>query len=149
MPPFDVLTLIFVLFLSVGQEVHRQKYIELQSRRADLRDVERDILLAQRELIPLTTGVIAEVKRRRVQALREAVKKKQWAAIVIQAIIRRALVRCALYDEYKEYWVSRIDREQSDKPYYLNVMSKEITWKKPLAFRYFGNRVQSIPAELL
>ncbi|RYH17211.1 hypothetical protein EON65_28890 [archaeon] len=39
----------------------------MQSKRADLRDLDKEILLAQRELIPLTTGLIAEVKRRRAQ----------------------------------------------------------------------------------
>lgn len=130
------------------EEVYKQRYIELQSRRADLRDTDRDIVLAQRELIPLTTGLIAEVKRRRAQVLRDAVQRRTKAVLAIQAVWRRALVRCALYDEHKEYWVSRIDLEQSDKPYYLNVATKEITWQKPLAFSFFGNRVTSIPAEL-
>eukprot|EP01039_Chlorochromonas_danica_P000703 gene703-762_t len=123
------------------EEVYKQKYLELQTKRADLRDMEKEILLAQRELIPLTTGLISEVKRRRYQVLRDRVKRKQTAAIVIQAVWRRALVRSALYDDYKEYWIKRIDREQSDKPYYYNVMSNQSTWTMPLAYRYFGDQV--------
>jgi hypothetical protein len=103
-----------------------------------LRDLERDILLTQRELIPLTTGLIADVKRKRAKRLRELVWRRRDSAKRIQAVWRRALVRFSLYDPYKESWVAKIDRERSDEPYYLNTASKEVTWKKPLAFNYFG-----------
>jgi hypothetical protein len=111
----------------------------LQAKRAELRDIERDILLTQRELIPLTTGLIADVKRRRAQFLRQLVWTRRDAAKKVQALWRRALVRTALYDPVKDYWVARIDRERSDEPYYFNTWSKEIVWKKPLAFNYFGH----------
>jgi hypothetical protein len=119
--------------------------MELQSRRGDLRDRERDILLAQRELIPLTTGLIAEVKRQRALRLRGAVRRTRNAATCIQSLWRRALVRTALYDPNKNYWIARVDREQSDEPYYLNTKSKELTWSMPLAYRYFGDRVRELP----
>lgn len=120
------------------------KYIELQKRRAELRDLNFDIASAQRELIPLTTGLIADVKRRRGKALRQRIHDRKNGAIKIQSLWRRALVRSALYDEYKQYWELRIDREQSDRPYYINTWTKEVTWKKPLAYTYFS-RVISRP----
>lgn len=121
-------------------EAHKVKYKELQVKRAELRDVDKDIYLTQRELIPMTTGLIAKVKRERTARLRETIWRRRNGATVIQAIWRRALVRSALYDEFFDGWVARIDKEQSDKPYYLNTLSKEIVWKKPLAYMYFGER---------
>ncbi len=60
-------------FFEHEKELHRVKFIDLQSKRADLRDVEKDIMLTQRELIPLTTGLVADVKRRRTAKLRARV----------------------------------------------------------------------------
>jgi hypothetical protein len=102
-------------------------------------------MMTQRELIPLTTGLVADVKRKRAKALREMVWKRRKAATKIQSLWRRALVRTALYDPYKESWVERMDRERSDSPYYFNTVSKEIVWKMPLAYKYFGEK----PAWLL
>jgi hypothetical protein len=110
----------------------------LQAKRGELRDLERDILLTQRELIPLTTGLIADVKRKRTRYLRELVWKRRDCAKKMQSLWRRALVRKALYDPYKDYWVAKIDRDRSDEPYYFNTVTKQITWVKPLAFNYFG-----------
>ena len=95
-------------------------------------------MLTQRELIPLTTGLVSDVKRKRAKRLREKVWKRRDAAKKIQALWRRALVRKSLYDPYKESWVAKIDRERSDAPYFFNTVSKEVTWVKPLAFNYFG-----------
>jgi hypothetical protein len=39
--------------------------------------------------------------------------------------------------------VRRFDRNQSDQPYYFNTMSKQIVWKMPLAYRYYGERTVS------
>lgn len=97
-------------------------------------------MLAKRELVPLTTGLIADVKRQRTQRLRNMIITRRQAAVKIQALWRRALVRYALYDPYRDYWEARINRDQSDHPYYLNTASKEICWKKPLAYRYFGRQ---------
>jgi hypothetical protein len=119
------------------------KHIELKKKLADLRDLDRDILLTKRELEPLTTGLIANVKRDRVKRLREMIWRRRNAATIIQAVWRRALVRSALYDPYFEGWVQRMDRNQSDKPYYFNTTSKQIVWKKPLAYYYFGERTVS------
>lgn len=132
------------LMLCLMQEVHRVKHIELKKRRADLRDLDRDILLTQRELVPLTTGLIANVKRERTVRLRALIWRRRKSAVAIQAVWRRALVRSALYDPHFESWVQRMDRTQSDQPYYFNTASRQIVWKKPLAYRYFGERSVSV-----
>lgn len=114
------------------------KFIELQKRRAELRDAERDVVVTKRELVPLTTGLIQDVKKRRVLMLRNRVKLRQRSAVKIQSVWRMALVRSALYDEYKEYWTERYDLDISDKPYYYNTETKETVWTKPVAYFYFG-----------
>lgn len=62
--------------------------------------MERDILLTQRELIPLTTGLIADVKRKRTQALREKIRTRRAALIKIQAVWRGALCRWHIMLEF-------------------------------------------------
>lgn len=119
------------------------KFHELQTRRAELRDLEIDIAKTKRELIPLTTGVIGDVKRSRTKRLREMVWRRRAAATEIQALWRRALVRFSLYDPYKEGWIKRINKDKSDQPYYFNTISKETRTTKPLAYRYFGERTVS------
>ena len=107
-----------------------------------MRDLERDIAFAKRELVPLTTGLIGDVKRRRTQALRMRVHARRDGATKIQCLMRRALVRFSLYDPNKEYWVRKLDRELSDQPYYYNLQSRETVWAMPLAYRFFGDRYQ-------
>jgi hypothetical protein len=124
-------------------EKHRVKHLELKKRLADLRDVEREILLTERELVPMTTGLIARVKKERSERLRLIVITRRKAAIKIQSIWRRALVRTALYDPYKEGWVKRFDKNQSDQPYYFNTISKQIRSTRPVAYLYFGERTVS------
>ena len=119
------------------------KYHELQTRRAELRDLEIDIAKTKRELIPLTTGLIGDVKRMRTKRLREMVWKRRDPATKIQALWRRALVRFSLYDPYKEGWIQRVNKDRSDQPYYFNTISKETRTNKPLAYRYFGERTVS------
>lgn len=102
--------------------------------------MERDVLFAQRELIPLTTGLIADVKRVRSNRLRQKIWARRDSAVKIQALWRRALVRCALYDPHKEYWIMKIDQELLDKPFYFNLESRETVTAKPLAYTYFGDR---------
>lgn len=123
--------------------MHRVKYLEVQAKRAELRDVETDMKYTKRELEPLTTGLIADVKRKRTKYLRDMIHTRRQAATKIQSIWRRALVRFALYDPYKEGWIQRLDKRKSDKPYYLNTISKEVTWTKPLAYWFFGERTVS------
>ena len=105
-----------------------------------MRDLEIDIALTKRELVPLTTGLVADVKKRRMLALRKRIHARRDGAIKIQALIRRTLVRMSLYDPHRPYWVRRFDPELSDQPYYYNYGSKETVWEMPLAYRYFGDR---------
>eukprot|EP01034_Spumella_vulgaris_P026731 gene26731-33355_t len=122
------------------REIHRVKYIELQKRRAEKRDLDKDVEMSRRELIPLTTGLIAEVKRQRGFKLRQTVLARKEATIKIQALWRRALVRVAFRDVYKFDWEMRYDYDKSDKPYFINMATKEISWKKPLAYTFFCGR---------
>lgn len=113
----------------------------MQTRRAELRDLETDISNTKRELIPLTTGLIGEVKRDRTKRLRAEIHRRRMAAAKVQALWRRALVRTSLYDPFKEGWIQRFNREKNgDKPYYFNTISKETRKTMPLAYRYFGER---------
>jgi hypothetical protein len=48
-----------------------------------------------------------------------------------------------LYDIYKFDWEVRWDIDKSDAPYYINTATKEISWKKPLAYTYFCGRDMS------
>ena len=120
------------------------KYIEMNKRRAEYRDLEREIQFATRELIPLTTGLISDVKRNRTARLRAVVFQRRDSGIKIQALWRRALVCWALHDRYKEYWVSKLDRDVSDELFYYNLQTKETRCDKPLAFWFFGNRYQDM-----
>lgn len=103
----------------------------------ELRNLGRDIEAAQRELIPLTTGKVADLKRERSRRIREEVRRVRGLVSRIQALWRRALVRTALKDPCRDYWVECFDEEQGEQCYYFNTWSKETTWKMPLSFRYF------------
>jgi hypothetical protein len=131
-----------LFFFSFLQEIHRLKFIDLQKHRAEMRDLELEITMCKRELVPLTTGLVADVKRRRMVALRQRIHAKRDGATKIQALMRRCLVRLSLYDPYRAYWVRRFDPELSDQPYYYNYESRETVWTKPLAYRFFGDRYQ-------
>ena len=101
-----------------------------------------EIAHCKRELIPLTTGLVADVKRKRMLELRRRIHLRKNSCIKIQALWRRGLVRLSLYDPYRPYWVKRFDPELSDKPYYYNYESRETVWSPPLAWRYFGDRYE-------
>lgn len=107
-----------------------------------MRDLEVEIAFCKRELVPLTTGLVAAVKRRRMLALRKRIHERRDGAILIQALTRRYLVRRSLYDPHRAYWVRRLDPELSDQPYYYNYESRETVWEMPLAYRYFGDRYE-------
>jgi hypothetical protein len=136
---YDLLNFSLSVF---SQEIHRLKFIELQKRRAEMRDLEVEIAFCRRELVPLTTGLVADVKRRRMLALRHRIHARRDGATKIQALWRRGLVRLSLYDPHRPYWVRRYDAELSDKPYYYNYDSKVTVWEMPLAYRYFGDRYE-------
>lgn len=126
-------------FLEHQTELHRVKHIETNMKRGELRDSQREVDVCRRELLPLTTGLIYDVKRKRAKVLRDKMNLKKTSSLKIQKLWRRALVLSALYDDDYSTWVRRWDKEQSDKPYYLNTLTKEITWNKPIAYTYFGD----------
>jgi len=68
----------------IQQEVQRVKFMELNTRRGDFRDAERDVLALRRELVPLTTGLISDVKRKRAFQMRQAVRLKKTSVLKIQ-----------------------------------------------------------------
>lgn len=60
--------------------------MELNTRRGDFRDAQRDVLALRRELVPLTTGLISDVKRKRTLQMRNAVRLKKKSVVKIQVI---------------------------------------------------------------
>jgi hypothetical protein len=49
-----------------------------------VKDVNRRIRGVQRELVPLTTGLVIAVKKNRTKRLRDEVRRRRHAAIIIQ-----------------------------------------------------------------
>ena len=119
------------------QEAHKVKYTELQKKRVEMRHLEKSIEAARRELLPLTLGLISEVKRTRSIKLRARVRLEKEASTKIQALWRRALVRTAQRDPYMVSWIQSYDEFQGEKPYYYNTVSGETSWITPQAFKYF------------
>ena len=117
-----------------AQTVRRQDIYEC---RKDLRAVQREIRDTQRQLDPLTVGLVATVKKERTIRLRAMVRRKAWASSAIQAAARGALVRMAQQDPHRFHWIECLDEEQSLKPYYFNTVTEQTAWRMPLAFRYF------------
>jgi hypothetical protein len=56
------------------REVFKVKHTELNKRRVEMRELEKHITAIRRELIPLTTGAVVEIKRRRTAGLRKKVE---------------------------------------------------------------------------
>lgn len=122
--------------------LHMARYKEMTRRKGQIRGFDMEIEAARRELLPLTTGVVIQVKKERTKKLRQRVRGRNGSACKIQALWRRAIVRVAYNDEMRDYWIECYDLEQSDKPYYYNTYSEETVWKVPLSFKYFGARGQ-------
>lgn len=118
---------------------YNEKFLLLQQLRIDLRNTETQILYTQRELIPLTTGYVSEIKANRIERLREMVRLRRKAAILIQSVWRTAIILKLKKVYGYEGWLERYDREISDLPYYYNYITKETLKKKPLVFNYFGS----------
>ena len=112
---------------------------ELQTKKVELRNLEREVQSCRRELIPLTTGKITQIKRDRAVRLRDKVRHRKRCAIKIQALWRRACVRLSLRDPARDYWIECFDEEQGEKKFYYNTWTLETVWKMPPAFRYFHN----------
>jgi len=129
------------------KELYLVKLADLTKKRAELRKIQLEIQVARRELVPLTAGVVVDVKRARMTRLRKLVRAKKTAATKMQSLWRRALVRWAYKDTSREYWIECFDEAQSDKPYYFNTWSNETVWKEPLSYKYFKNARKS--ADLL
>jgi hypothetical protein len=119
------------------KELHQARFREAVKRKGECRGNDLEIAAARRELIPLTTGVVIQVKKRRAEALRARVRMRKAAAIKMQALWRGAIVRVAWADSVKMYWVKCTDLEQSEKPYYYNTWSNATEWKEPWAHRLF------------
>jgi hypothetical protein len=125
------------------KELYLVKLSDLTKKRSELRKLQLEVEVARRELVPLTAGVVIDVKRARVARLRKMVRAKKTAATKMQALWRRALVKVAYKDSSRDYWIECMDEAQSDKPYYFNTWTNETLWKEPLAHKYFKNARKS------
>ena len=124
------------------KELHQARLKEAAKRKGECRSNDVEIAAARRELIPLTTGVVIQVKKRRAEALRIRVRARKAAAVKVQSIWRRACVRTVSVDPVKMYWVKCFDLEQSEKPYYYNSWTNATEWKEPAAHKYFCRRYE-------
>ena len=129
------------------QELHKQRFIVIQKKKGECRNHDREIMAARRELLPLTTGLVVRVKKERAAMLRERVRKRRRATIRIQALWRRAIVRTAHADPYRDYWIECYDEEQGEGNFYYNTWSQETVWKPPLSFKYFGKHYNEEPVK--
>ena len=120
--------------------LHMARHKEMTKKKSSIRGFDMEIEAARRELLPLTTGVVIQVKNERTKLLRKRVRGRNASAVKLQALWRRAIVRVAYSDPQRDYWIECYDLEQSDKPYYYNTYSEETVWKMPLAFKYFGSQ---------
>jgi hypothetical protein len=119
------------------REIFKVKHTELNKRRVEMRELQKHIAAVRRELVPLTTGAVVEIKRKRSAALRSKIRDRDKHIARIQALFRRSLVRWAFSDPCRDYWIECFDPEQSESKYFYNTWSQETTWKMPLAFKYF------------
>ena len=89
-----------------------------------LKDVERRIRGTQRELVPLTTGLIVATRRNRTKRLRDCVRRRARTAIKLQAWWRGVAAFSAYRDPYRDAWERCFDHSQADKEgglvYYYN-----------------------------
>jgi len=120
--------------------LHQARYKEMTKRKGNCRGFDVEIMMARRELLPLTTGVVIHVKKERTKILRQRVRGRQMSAKKIQALWRGAYTRVHYKDPKRDYWVECHDLEQSEKPYYYNTWSEETEWKKPMIVKLFGGR---------
>lgn len=126
------------------KEVQHVKVVELQKKKVDLRSIERQIEAARRELIPLTTGKVVQIKRERALRLRTRVRFVKRCVASIQALWRGALVRISLQDPVRDYWVQCFDEDQGEKFFYYNTWNHQTLWKMPPAYRYFHNQTEEM-----
>jgi hypothetical protein len=115
-------------------------HTELVESKTNLRVIDRKIRAAQRELVPLTTGLIVKTKNDRFHRLRSLVRKIRKSATTIQSLWRRAIIRTVYMDDARDYWVECYDDDQGPEPYYYNTWTLVTSWKIPLAYKYFVGR---------
>lgn len=119
------------------KKVHEAKFKELQGHRGTMRKIQQEILSTRRELLPLTTGLIFDVKARRVVRLRNKVRNERKYSIKIQSLWRRAIVRIAFKHEMRDQWIECYDEDQGEKVYYFNNWTQETEWVMPRAYKLF------------
>ena len=117
---------------------------ELVESKCMLRNTDRRIRAAQRELVPLTTGLIDKTKRERFARLRAHVRLLRKSATTIQALVRGALMRMIYKDMTRDYWIECFDLDQGPDPYYYNTYTLETSWRVPAAWKYFVGRYDAI-----
>eukprot|EP01041_Mallomonas_annulata_P002654 gene2654-5210_t len=115
-----------------------KKRKELLFTNTALKDVNRRVRGTQRELVPLTTGLVVKVRTERSKRLRLKVRTEKRAAVMIQAKWRGALTRLAYHDPARDCWIQCVDEDQGNSKYYYNTWTQQTVWKPPLAFRLFG-----------
>lgn len=124
--------------VKAAKENLSKKTNELAVARNTLRETHRRVRAVQRELVPLTTGLVADTRLKRSTRLRNRVRLERRSSTKIQALWRRAIVRKAYEDPYRDYWIQCVDEEQGTaEPYYYNTYSAVTSWTEPFAFRLF------------
>ena len=119
------------------EEVFKVRRTEL--RREQKKEVERREAMehTRRELVPLTTGLVAKAKKERSARLRQMVRDKRRAATLMQALWRRALTRITYKEEERDYWIECFDEQQGEEPYYFNTLTETTKWRAPRAYKLF------------
>ena len=120
--------------------LHLARHKEMTKKKSSCRGYDVEIMMARRELLPLTTGVVIHVKQERTKVLRQRVRGRMKSAAKIQALWRGAITRVHYKDPTRDFWVECHDLEQSEKPYYYNTWSERTEWKKPIVYKLFGGR---------
>ena len=87
---------------------------ELAVKKIAFRELEKEVAVTKRELIPLTTGMVVHVKKARSKRLRDMVRKKRKMATRLQALWRGAITRVAFKDPVRDYWIECFDEEQGE-----------------------------------
>ena len=119
----------------------RVRYDELAPLRARLEfqvaTVDRQVRETRRALVPLTEGVSADTRRKRIARLRATVRRFDTAAAAVQAFWRGSGVRAAYGAWDREAWVALLDADLGLLRY-VNAFSQERSWGEPLAAKIFG-----------
>lgn len=123
-------------FLHKSEEMAALKREE-QDLLEQCKHVKMALKATRRELVPLTTGFVHNMRQKRSAMVRQQVRTRNAAATKLQSLWRRALVRTALSLPDREYWVVCFDDAQSEDPFYFNTWTQQTSWQKPQPLRYF------------